>query len=129
MAKALGFKVEKKVKTQGQEGSAEELAKVLKEEDVEGVGKVEGLEYGRFCLDSEGADGSVNLNIGASLPDGNVQDRPHSEVSQNGVSVDLMVKVDEGEEVVQREDGERQKRRHQHQHQDDEERSRHKNRH
>ena len=54
LAEALGFKVEKKVKTQGQEVSAEELARVLKKEDVEELGKVEGLGYGTYGLDARG---------------------------------------------------------------------------
>ena len=112
LAEALGFKVERKVKSGGV--SQEELASALKDEDVSGVEKVEGLGYG-----------NVNHRIGDALPDRSAQDHPLPEVSET-VSVQVAVKY-ETEGPVERED--REQRKHRHRRHAEEERPRHKHRH
>jgi hypothetical protein len=118
LAEALGFKVERKVKSDGV--SQEELARALKDEDVSGMEKVEGLGYG-----------SVKPSIGATLPDESVvKDHPLPEASESRDSVDVDIAVkSQREGSVEREDRERRKRRHHHRRRAEEDRPRHKHRH
>lgn len=116
LAEALGFKVEKKDKSEGV--SQEELANALKNE-VPGqeAEKAEGLGYG-----------SVNPKVGVPLLSGSItQDNLPPKTSQNGtpVDVELTDKYREQDEEIteQREDRDgkkRRKHRHRHRHRNDE---------
>jgi hypothetical protein len=133
LAEALGFKVERKVQSEGV--TKEEVEAALKDEDANGMETVQGLGFGRYDVGLCGeTDGSVKPRIGATLPDGSVmQNHPAPGTSTNGVSVDVDVAIKlehEGSEEVKQEERERRKHRHRHHRRDeDDEGRRHKHRH
>jgi|SRR5579859_432916 len=133
LAEALGFKVERKVQSEGV--TKEEVEAALKDEDANGMETVQGLGFGRYEDGlSDDIDRSVKPRIGATLPDGSVvQTHSASGTSTNGISVDVDVAIKlehEGSEEVKQEEVERRKHRHRHHRRDEDDDSRrHKHRH